>query len=283
MTTNATVDNVSNATKPRRVQGTEAIGTKSTFGIDSNKDIGDTKNVLLAPAVKVPALASLWHIRLFERENLDFPLDSTPPGGVQSFPLCRAFAKASLVRHDSEHFSIMWRLSRALPQSFENILRVEVVSSARAPAQITCPATSIWDDRPPEVEEQGHFTNESKGLPNGTVCKASERLPEPPYRQEARQHHSSIMFMLPFQVMPAEPTYAIEFSFNRTYPPQLAATSLSVDEASAELVNMYIEHQAVCWEGFSTALPRSPQDGSNPQPNPLVADQGEVCSSVITG
>lgn len=166
--------------------------------------------------------------------------------------------------------SIVFKGFADLPKSFDNLLRVEVVSSARAAATLRCPETSIWQLR---YDLKGHIATEVQGMPRFTVCV--EETPEEPrkYLQNALQHRSAVLFLLPFAAFRAAEPYALEVVVDRPARLVMLAGD-SPSELSAELVNIALEkggHRLQCGSRPLGSWPPSEDGDAGNEPSVVPA------------
>jgi len=216
-----------------------------------------------------------WHIRLFEGENRGFAMDGTAEAGLQPFDPCPAFS-VSLRREDERVVSIVFIAARDLPEGYEKMLRVELLSSSKAPAQLSCPDTSIWQRRTDLV---GHLLTEVQGLPRYTQCVQMPAERDPPsYLETGGQRRSAVLFLLPFPRFRAEP-YGIEVLLKRELK-GLAADIIGASEARAELVALYLESNGVRQEGGSVLLGEPASAGDTSASNDGASNVG---TGTVTG
>lgn len=141
--------------------------------------------------------AGAWHIKLFEGDNQEFPVDSTLEDGLRAFDLCQRM-NVSLQREDPTIVSLGFASNANISAGFGNRVKVTLMSSARAPALLACPDTSIWKPRPGRGN-QDLVPDVVSGLPMYTVCVPEPRAPlEEEYARVARQHTSTVFFLLPY-------------------------------------------------------------------------------------
>jgi hypothetical protein len=214
--------------------------------------------------VTSPSGVAGWRVTLYEGENQELAMDSTVDAGIP--PLVLSPRMDSSLRPDPDGvLSVVFRANQDLPESFENVLRLELLSSPRVPAQLMCPETSLWQRR---TGLEGHMEDAAQGLPRYTVCVEDlAREYNPTYLNNAGQHRSAVMFLLPYQRLRVTEPYAFELRMVRGE----TGDDVSELEAADELLVMYLDHEGSYFEGASVALnaevaarlPELLQDGSN--------------------
>jgi len=201
-----------------------------------------------------------WHVRLYEGENSEFPVDGSPEdGGVAAFEICSSL-RMTMKREDARVVSIVFRAGRDLEEGFENFVRVELLTSARLPAALGCPDTSIWQRRQNLAGGQ-HLADSALGLPKYTVCVRGPQERDPlPYLTSALQRRSAVLFLLPFARFRSVEPYGLEVIVERS--DDMPEIDLSPSEAAAERIALYLESGGVRLAGASALLGPKPVPGN---------------------
>lgn len=213
----------------RTLLGSESLITPYEFAFQLTVDLG----VTYLPSGPEGA----WHVRAYEGDNQEFLVDGTPLEGFRPFNVCPSLTALSVKREDARIVSVVFKPIEDLPRSFDNLLRVELVTSARAPATARCPETSVWQLR---YGLEGHVASEVQGMPPYTVCVEESPTEPLQYLQSALQHRSSVLFLLPFASFGAAEHYGFEVVLDRSEL-ALALARDSPSELSAELINIALE------------------------------------------